>query len=130
MTINYNNINYNIDKNYIDKNYIKNNINKIINNNSSNNSNLVCLLEKYQKKEKELLKHVKELENMTHELEKSLEEQHCVGIEDYTCNICMDSKKTHAFNMCGHLCVCKNCGDKCVRCPLCRTEGQLIKIIM
>ena len=127
MIINYNNSYY---INNMDKNHIKNNINKIINNNSSNNSNVVCLLEKYQKKEQELLKHVKELEKKVDELEKRLEEQHCVGIEDNTCNICMNSKKTHAFNMCGHLCVCKDCGDKCVRCPLCRTEGLLIKIIM
>ena len=124
MTNSHNNIIYdNYNNNNYNKNYYYNN------NSNSNNYNVVYLLEKYQKKEKELLKSVKELEKRVHELENRVQEQQYVVIEDYTCNICMDSKKTHAFNMCGHLCVCKDCGDKCVRCPLCRTEGQLIKII-
>ena len=50
--------------------------------------------------------------------------------EDMMCSICMDTRKTHAFNLCGHLCVCKDCGNKCVKCPICRAEGILIKIIM
>lgn len=59
-----------------------------------------------------------------------LQEVKCVLAEDMTCSICIDARKTHAFNLCGHLCVCKGCGEKCVKCPICRAEGILLKIIM
>lgn len=59
-----------------------------------------------------------------------LQEVRCVLAEDLTCSICMDARKTHAFNLCGHLCVCKGCGERCVKCPICRAEGILLKIIM
>ena len=59
-----------------------------------------------------------------------LPEVRCVLAEDMTCAICMDARKTHAFNLCGHLCVCKGCGERCVKCPICRAEGILLKIIM
>jgi hypothetical protein len=36
------------------------------------------------------------------------------------CIVCMDAKKTHAFQPCGHHCVCANCAYKCQICPMCR----------
>jgi hypothetical protein len=36
------------------------------------------------------------------------------------CIVCMDAKKTHAFQPCGHKCVCANCAAKCQICPICR----------
>ena len=40
--------------------------------------------------------------------------------QDDRCCICYDAKKTHAFQPCGHKCVCANCADKCQTCPMCR----------
>jgi hypothetical protein len=40
--------------------------------------------------------------------------------EDSQCVICMDSTKTHAFQPCGHKCVCASCAPSCQTCPICR----------
>ena len=44
--------------------------------------------------------------------------------DDEVCVVCLDNKKTHAFNPCGHMCVCKTCADIIIQgdsnCPMCR----------
>ena len=39
---------------------------------------------------------------------------------DDCCCVCMDAKKTHAFQPCGHKCVCATCAAQCQTCPMCR----------
>lgn len=45
-----------------------------------------------------------------------------------TCIICLHQMRSHAFVPCGHVCVCKACGDSTMRqsgcCPLCRQKAQ------
>jgi hypothetical protein len=36
------------------------------------------------------------------------------------CIVCMDAKKTHVFQPCGHYCVCATCAAQCQTCPICR----------
>jgi hypothetical protein len=36
------------------------------------------------------------------------------------CIVCMDCEKTHAFQPCGHKCVCATCAARCQTCPICR----------
>ena len=36
------------------------------------------------------------------------------------CIVCMDCEKTHAFQPCGHKCVCATCAARCQTCPMCR----------
>ena len=42
------------------------------------------------------------------------------------CVVCLENKKTHAFNPCGHMCVCETCADKIIqgnaKCPMCRGD--------
>lgn len=38
------------------------------------------------------------------------------------CIVCMDCEKTHAFQPCGHKCVCATCAAKCQTCPICRAR--------
>ena len=44
--------------------------------------------------------------------------------DEEVCVVCLDNKKTHAFNPCGHMCVCKTCADIIIQsdsnCPMCR----------
>jgi len=39
---------------------------------------------------------------------------------DDCCCVCMDAKKTHAFQPCGHKCVCATCAAQLQSCPICR----------
>lgn len=41
---------------------------------------------------------------------------------DDCCCVCMDAKKTHAFQPCGHKCVCATCAAQCQTCPICRAH--------
>ena len=36
------------------------------------------------------------------------------------CIVCMNCEKTHAFQPCGHKCVCATCAARCQTCPICR----------
>ncbi len=43
------------------------------------------------------------------------------------CSVCLAAKKTHAFDPCGHRCVCGECARQILasadpKCPICRTE--------
>ena len=42
------------------------------------------------------------------------------------CVVCLENKKSHAFNPCGHMCVCETCADKIIqsdcKCPICRAD--------
>jgi hypothetical protein len=40
--------------------------------------------------------------------------------QDDRCCICYDAKKTHAFQPCGHKCVCATCAAQLQSCPICR----------
>lgn len=43
--------------------------------------------------------------------------------EESRCAICMDAEKTHAFQPCGHKCVCEDCAAaKYETCPMCRAD--------
>ena len=49
------------------------------------------------------------------------------------CDVCLENKKTHAFNPCGHMCVCETCANKLIQsgsnCPICRADiTSLLKI--
>ena len=49
---------------------------------------------------------------------------------DDQCCVCLTKKKDHAFTGCGHMCVCGDCADRCWnKCPLCRSEGNYMRII-
>jgi hypothetical protein len=68
-----------------------------------------------------------QIETKQKELDEQLEYK---VTENNQCNVCMTRQKNHAFICCGHMCVCETCAPKCYnRCPLCRTEGCVIKII-
>ena len=41
---------------------------------------------------------------------------------DDCCCVCLDAKKTHAFQPCGHKCVCATCAARCQTCPMCRAH--------
>ena len=41
--------------------------------------------------------------------------------DDWTCQICMDSKINTAFSPCGHVCSCENCARHLPYCPMCKT---------
>lgn len=53
-----------------------------------------------------------------------------------TCCICLENKYNIAFINCGHACICEGCAinlqeranDNILDCPICRTNGPLIKI--
>ena len=44
------------------------------------------------------------------------------------CAVCMDKAPNMAFSRCGHLCVCITCAYCLNRCPICRTDGNAIRI--
>lgn len=46
------------------------------------------------------------------------------------CCICMVNEKEYAYINCGHMCVCKDCqiGEWINKCPLCKIDGDCIKI--
>lgn len=48
--------------------------------------------------------------------------------EDNACSICMDKEKCMAFINCGHMCICETCTQRVDKCPICRTQGPIIKI--
>lgn len=43
-------------------------------------------------------------------------------VDQDECCICFDNNKYYVFVPCGHYYVCKNCGIKLEKCPLCRTN--------
>ena len=109
---NLNNLNNRYNNNNM--NNINNLSNRYNNNNANNSNNEICYTVA-----------------IDYILPQELRKKTCIPVpQEYTCVVCMDAKKTHAYNICGHLCVCKSCGDRCIKCPMCRAEGQLIKIIM
>ena len=50
--------------------------------------------------------------------------------EDELCVICWERKYTHTCVPCGHMCACKECGDKLIashaKCPVCREEVAIV----
>jgi hypothetical protein len=54
--------------------------------------------------------------------------------ESQCCVICMESKRTHAFVPCGHMCVCQSCAhlpslrdsQNGKRCPVCRRQSFIV----
>ena len=40
----------------------------------------------------------------------------------------MDKEKCMAFINCGHMCICETCTQRVDKCPICRTQGSIIKI--
>lgn len=47
------------------------------------------------------------------------------------CVVCLDSRCTHVFVPCGHLCVCSTCADMVIQtdlqeCPMCRVPSQCV----
>ena len=40
---------------------------------------------------------------------------------DWTCQVCMDSKISTVFCPCGHICCCEECAQQLSYCPMCKT---------
>ncbi len=73
------------------------------------------------------------LNTKINKLENEIEELKNNGSKSIDCNtccVCLNETSTHANKECGHLCVCESCSyhldDKC---PICRANGNFIKII-
>ena len=48
------------------------------------------------------------------------------------CVICLTNPSNILFCNCGHLCVCKECsktGESLEKCPICKTENTILRII-
>jgi len=70
----------------------------------------------------------------THENKRKLEEEHeeleskrpkeNESEENSECVICLTAKKNILFMPCKHLGCCKECSNKVLECPLCRTPVQ------
>ena len=47
------------------------------------------------------------------------------------CVICLENKTTALFCNCGHLCVCQKCIEikRLTKCPVCKTENAILRII-
>ena len=45
------------------------------------------------------------------------------------CVICFDNIPNFLFCNCGHLCVCKTCIKKFTKCPICKKENTILRII-
>ena len=62
--------------------------------------------------------------------EKVIHSEQTTPVSEHICCVCLNEETTHANRNCGHMCVCETCSyhleDKC---PICRTEGQFMKII-
>lgn len=46
------------------------------------------------------------------------------------CVCCMENPDDYAYVNCGHKCVCKMCSQKINKCPICRQQSNVIKIIL
>ncbi|KAL7678194.1 hypothetical protein ACOME3_004420 [Neoechinorhynchus agilis] len=47
------------------------------------------------------------------------------------CCICLDKKRNSVFLPCGHLCTCIGCGQKIVKCPICRQKpDRVVSVFM
>lgn len=42
--------------------------------------------------------------------------------EEDECCVCFEREKFYVFGPCGHLNLCKECGDRCESCPICRAK--------
>ena len=50
--------------------------------------------------------------------------------QENTCNICFTRAKTHINTFCGHKAVCYSCSEKLEnKCPICRCNGNFIRVI-
>jgi len=48
-----------------------------------------------------------------------------------SCNLCMDKQKNIALMPCGHVCVCNECSESLIKCPVCRsTIHQKVKVFI
>ena len=56
----------------------------------------------------------------THELTRS----RSFPEEDKLCVVCLDNTKQYAIVPCGHLCVCHDCSQHLVLCPICRIKKE------
>ena len=45
------------------------------------------------------------------------------------CVICLENKPSVLFCNCGHLCVCKECIKRFTKCPICKKENTILRII-
>lgn len=98
-----------------------------------------------EERKKELEKTQKKLEKTQKELDNSIEnvktllqynhESKCIPSKTFKeessessnkCCICMENEKDHAYNTCGHMCVCSGClqGTWRHKCPICKQDGQ------
>ena len=77
------------------------------------------------------------VKNLEKQLEEALDKTSRNNVS--TCSICLTRESEVAFVRCGHMCVCEECSneiklredcgsDKCINCPICRTNGPTIKI--
>ena len=132
-------------KNNINDEYNQNNYNLVI---SDLKEKLKLMEKKCNKKDKELKNTQKELEKTQKELDNSIEnvkillqsndKSKCIPSKTFKgelsessessnkCCICMENEKDHAYNMCGHMCVCSGClqGTWQHKCPICKQDGQ------
>lgn len=45
------------------------------------------------------------------------------------CVICIDNTISHMVTPCNHICLCANCGEKLILCPVCRgPAGNIVKV--
>ncbi|XP_011406381.1 PREDICTED: putative inhibitor of apoptosis [Amphimedon queenslandica] len=58
---------------------------------------------------------------LTHELTRS---QSLPEEEDKLCVVCLDNTKQYAIVPCGHLCVCHDCSQHLLLCPICRIKKE------
>lgn len=58
---------------------------------------------------------------LTHELTRS---RSLPDEEDKLCVVCLDNTKQYAIVPCGHLCVCHDCSQHLVLCPICRIKKE------
>lgn len=48
-------------------------------------------------------------------------------LEAVTCIICVDNQMDTMFLPCGHIAACRQCAEKCDRCPLCRAKLECVQ---
>ena len=47
-------------------------------------------------------------------------------VRRFECKICMDAFIECVFLPCGHTLACRDCADKCSRCPVCKIEVDTV----
>ena len=45
-------------------------------------------------------------------------------LDDNVCVVCLDNRKQYAIVPCGHLCVCYECSEQLLFCPICRVRKE------